>query len=60
MFVDNLYVKSDLGTFIKVVFVADSAEKANHFMTTNPGFGVIADVAIGPMIFIANNKDLGV
>ncbi len=59
MFVDNLYVKSELGKYIKVVFIAASDQTANNFMLANPGYGVIADVAVGPMIFIADNKDLG-
>lgn len=58
MFVDNVFVKSNVGTMIKVVFVADSDESADRFIETNPGFGVITDIAVGPVIFIANNKDL--
>jgi len=61
MFVDRLYVKSEVNDrFIKVVAICATEEHANRFIEKNPDFGVIKNIAIGPIIFIANNKDLGV
>ena len=57
MFVDDMYLKSINGKYVKIIFIASSVEQANHFMETNPGTGVLREVGI--LVFIAHNKDLG-
>ena len=60
MFVDQLYTKSEVnGKFIKIVYIAPGDDAANQFLKTNPNCGVICNIAIGGLVFIAENKDLG-
>jgi len=57
MFVDDMYLKSINGKYVKIIFIASSVEQANHFMETNQNTGVLKEV--GHLVFIANNDDLG-
>jgi hypothetical protein len=53
----DIYVRSDIGTFICITKVAKTTEEANKYCEENPGDGVLTEE--DGVIFIAKNNDRG-